>query len=309
MKVAIFGGTGFVGNYIVSELIKNNYSVTALVREGSENKLDDADKCNIVNGDIEDVEVVEQVIKEAETVIYNIGIIREFKSKGITYDKLHFDGAKLVIDLCKKHHVDRFIMMSANGVKSNGTGYQRTKYDADVHLKNNIKNWTIIRPSLVFGDSNGKKEFCSELKKDMLSLPFPAPSFFSGVNIFSAGKFRMSPVHVKDVAKIFVDCIENNHSFKKVYELGGKSFTWNEIISIISSAYNKRKLTVPAPAIVVYMMALLLDRFSWFPISRDQITMLLEGNTCESAQIFKRYNIKPIAFKSENLSYLLNGKK
>ena len=72
MKVAIFGGTGFVGNYIVSELIKNNYSVTALVREGSENKLDDADKCNIVNGDIEDVEVVEQVIKEAETVIYNL---------------------------------------------------------------------------------------------------------------------------------------------------------------------------------------------------------------------------------------------
>ena len=119
----------------------------------------------------------------------------------------------------------------------------------------------------------------------------------------------MSPVHVKDVAKIFADCIENNHSFKKVYELGGKSFTWNEIISIISRAYNKRKLTVPAPAVGVYMMALLLDRFSWFRISRDQIIMLLEGNTCESAQIFKRYNIKPIAFKSENLSYLLNGKK
>ena len=59
----------------------------------------------------------------------------------------------------------------------------------------------------------------------------------------------------------------------------------------------------------VYMVALLLDRFSWFPISRDQIIMLLEGITCESAQIFKRYNIKPIAFKSENLSYLLNGKK
>ena len=100
----------------------------------------------------------------------------------ITYDKLHFDGAKLVIDLCKKHHIDRFIMMSANGVKSNGTGYQRTKYDADIHLKNNIKNWTIIRPSLVFGPPMGKK-FCSELKKDMLSLPFPA-NVFSGATYF-----------------------------------------------------------------------------------------------------------------------------
>ena len=120
--------------------------------------------------------------------------------------------------------------MSANGVKPNGTDYQVTKYKADVYLKNNIKNWTIIRPSLIFGDSNGKKEFCSELKKDMLSLPVPAPSFFSGFNILSAGKFKMSPIHVQDIAKIFVRCINNNHAFKKVYELGVKDYSLNEII-------------------------------------------------------------------------------
>ena len=309
MKVAIFGGTGFVGNYIISELLENNYDVNVLVRSGSENKLVDPDKCNIINGNIDDMDAVEEVIKNSDVVIYNIGIIREFKSKDITYDKLHFEGAKLTIDLSKKYSIDRFIMMSANGVKPNGTGYQSTKYDADVYLKNNIKNWTIIRPSLVFGDSNGKKEFCSELKKDMLSLPIPAPAFFSGLNIFSAGKFKMSPIHVKDVSKVFVDCINNNHAFKKVYELGGKDYNWKEIISIISNAYNKKKMTIPAPALFIYSIAFFLDRFSWFPISRDQITMLLEGNTCNSDIIFKRYNIKPIEFKSDNLSYLINGKK
>ena len=142
----------------------------------------------------------------------------------------------------------------------------------------------------------------------MLSLPFPAPSFFSGVNIFSAGKFRMSPVHVKDVAKIFVDCIENNHSFKKVYELGGKYLPGMKLYQYFECIQQTKAYCTSSSDCCIYD-GLLLDRFSWFPISRDQITMLLEGNTCESAQIFKRYNIKPIAFKSENLSYLLNGKK
>ena len=107
-------------------------------------------------------------------------------------------------------------------------------------LKANIRDWTIIRPSLIFGDSNGKMEFCLQLKKDMLSLPFPAPSFFKGLSFWNAGKFEMSPIHVKDVATIFVKSIENNHSFKKVYHLGGNNFTWKTIIGIISKAYEKK---------------------------------------------------------------------
>ena len=197
--------------------------------------------------------------------------------------------------------------MSANGVKPSGTGYQETKYKAEVYLKANIRDWTIIRPSLVFGDSKGKMEFCSQLKKDMLSLPFPAPAFFGGLNFLNAGNFKMSPIHVKDVAKIFVKCIENGHAFKKTYELGGEDYSWKEIIKTIAKAYGKNKMLIPAPALFIYLVAALFDRFDWFPISRDQISMLLEGNTCDSDIIFKRYNITPIKFNTDNLEYLLNA--
>ena len=300
----MFGGTGFVGNYILDELIKQGYQINTLVRKGSENKLSQPEQCNIINGDISDINAVEEVIKDSDIVIYNIGIIREFKSKDITFKSLHFDGAKLTIDLAKKYNINRFVLMSANGVCPNGTGYQEYKYKADVYLKSNIRDWTIIRPSLIFGDSNGKKEFCSELKKDMLSLPFPAPLFFSGINFLNAGKFKMSPIHVKDVASVIVSSINNNHAFKKIYELGGEDYTWKQIIKIIAGGYNKKKMTMPAPAIFIAMIALVLDRYEWFPISREQIIMLLEGNTCESNAIFKRYNINPVKFESSNLDYL-----
>jgi len=305
MKVAVFGGTGFVGNYIVDELLLSNYKVNILIRNGSENKLKSKEKCNIFNGDINDLDIVEEMIKQSEIIIYNIGIIREFVKKGITFHDLHFKAAKSTIDLAKKYNIQRYIMMSANGVIPNGTCYQKTKYHAEVYLKNNIRDWTIISPSLIFGDSDGKKEFCSELKKDMLSLPFPAPAFFSGINFLNAGKFKMSPIHVNNVAEVFVKCIDNNHAFKKNYKLGGVSdFNWKEIIQIISSAYNKKKLIIPAPALFIKLIAFFLERFEWFPITRGQVTMLLEGNVCNSKDIFKRYKIDPIAFNSSELSYL-----
>jgi len=304
MKVALFGGTGFVGNYIVDELLKQGYKINILVREGSEHKLSKNKECNIIYGDINNIDAVEEVIKESNIVIYNIGIIREYKSKNITFKSLHFDGPKLTIDLAKKHNINRYLLMSANGVCPDGTGYQEYKYKADVYLRNNIRDWTILRPSLIFGDSKGKKEFCSELKKEMLSLPFPAPLFFPGLNILKAGKFKMSPIHVKDVAKIFISCINNNHAFKKIYYLGGDDFNWKEIIKIISSACNKKKMVMPAPALFIATLALFLDRFEWFPISKDQINMLIEGNTCNSDRIFKRYDINAIKFESKNLDYL-----
>ena len=218
MKIAVFGGTGFVGSYIIDELLNSGYDINILVRNGSENKITNINKCNIINGDINDSDSISNTLEDCEAVIYNIGIIREFPSRDITFENLHYKGLKAVVDYSKKKHINRFILMSANGVKPSGTGYQETKYKAEIYLRANIRDWTIIRPSLIFGDSKGKDEFCSQLKRDMLSLPFPAPAFFSGINFLSAGKFEMSPVHVKDVAKVFVNCINNNHAFKKVYE-------------------------------------------------------------------------------------------
>jgi len=69
----------------------------------------------------------------------------------------------------------------------------------------------------------------------------------------------------------------------------------------------KRKLMVPAPAMGVMMAAALLDRFPWFPISRDQITMLLESNVCTDASAYPLLGIDPQPFTLESLSYLRQG--
>ena len=306
MKIAVFGGTGFVGSYIIDNLIEENHHPKLLVRKGSESKVSSSEKCEIINGDINDVSSIKETIADSDAVIYTIGIIREFKSKNITYENLHFDGAVKCIDAAQKSGVKRFILMSANGVCPDGTGYQKTKWMAEQYLKNSKLDWTIFRPSTIFGDprGSGRPEFCSQLKKDMIGLPFPAPLFHDGLNPFDAGNFSMSPVHIKDVAKSFVSALGGKNMVKKTIELGGKSFTWKEIIKKIGSASGKNKFMVPAPVFAVKSIAAILDRFSWFPVTTDQLTMLVEGNTCDSSKFFSENKLAPIPFNEENLSYL-----
>ena len=305
MKVALFGGTGFVGSYIIKELIEKGYTPKVLVRPGSENKLVHSKDCEIIVGQIENKDSINEVLTDVDAAIYNIGIIREFKSKGITYEKMHYQGAKHCIDLAKKNNVNRFILMSANGARLNGTGYQTTKFLAEKYLKGSGLHWTIFQPSLIFGDSDGRMEFCSQLKKDMLGLPFPAPLFFNGILSFNVGNFSMSPIHVSDVSKCFVDALKNDKSTFQTYTLGGdKDFNWRDIISIISNAYGKNKWMIPAPVLPIKLLAMLFDGFSWFPISKDQLNMLMEGNICNSEKSYSDFNYKPKQFSKQNLSYL-----
>ena len=304
MKVALFGGTGFVGSYITRELVREGFTPKVLVQSGSLSKINSP--CEVVKGDIQNKNAILETMQGAEAVIYTIGIIREFPKKGVTFKELHLNGLKRCLELALKIGVKRFILMSANGVRPDGTAYQRTKWQADEALKESGLNWTIFRPSLIFGDpgGEGRPEFCTQIRDDMLSLPFPAPLFYNGLLPFNAGSFSMSPIHVKNVAEFFVKSIKLKVCEKNIFDLGGpEALTWKEIIHQIALASGKRTWKIPAPVAVIKIAASILDRFKWFPVTRDQLTMLMEGNTV-STNYFDDFSINPIKFSMENLEYL-----
>ena len=308
MKIAVFGGTGFVGSYIIDNLIENQFTPRILVRENSKKKIISAEKCEIVIGDIFDEEAIREVINGVDAVIYTIGLIREFPSLGITFEKLHFEGAVKCMDLSSEAGVKRFILMSANGVCPDGTGYQKTKWMSEQYLKNTDLDWTIFRPSTIFGDprGNGRPEFFTQLKSDLIDLPLPAPLFHQGLLPFNAGNFLMSPIHVKDVAQFFVKSIKEEKYSGQVFELGNENHTWKEMLKMLTTSLNKNKLMIPAPIGPIMAVASVLDRFSWFPATKDQLTMLAEGNTCDSSKLFADFEIEPTPLNPDNLSYLVD---
>ena len=99
--------------------------------------------------------------------------------------------------------------------------------------------------------------------------------------------------------------INKEDSNSQIYEIGGsRYFSWKEIIKIISVASNKKKYFFPIPVILVKFLSFFFQRWSWFPITGEQLSMLIDGNVCDSNRYFNDFGIDEIEFNVKNLDYL-----
>ncbi len=303
-RIALFGGTGFVGSYLVDALVEAGMTPLALVRPGHESRLRHRDRCEVVHGDVEDSGAIDAVLRDADAAIYNIGLLREFPTRGITFEAMHHRAPTRIMRAAERAGVRRFLLMSANGVRADGTTYQTTKYHAEQSLKQTALDWTVFRPSVIFGDPRGRNEFASQLARDVILPPLPAPLFFKGLGLRQAGEFALSPVHVTDVAQAFVRSLSQPDLRGRVLPLGGpQAVSWREILRTIARTLEHRKIMLPAPATAISAAAKLLDQFEFFPLTRDQLNMLMEGNTCPD-EAFSLFGITPRPFDPDHLAYL-----
>lgn len=306
MQVAVIGGSGFVGEYLVRALLNNGHYPSLLVRSGSGPKVPQAERCRIINGDLSSREAIEATVGDCDAAIYNVGILREFPHRGITYEQTQFEGVQALLAAAKSTGTRRLLLMSANGVEKQGTPYQATKYRAERLAHDSGLDVTTFRPSVIFGDPRGKLEIATQLYRDMVDTPLPAVGFFGGW-LPRAGVVEMSPVHVEDVADAFMRALDDPRTIGGTFVLGGpERLTWNEMIRRVAAAAGRRKWIVPMPIALMRLPALLFDRLPFFPVTRDQLTMLAEGNVAEPVQLQELIGREPRAFSAMNLTYLCN---
>ena len=146
MRVALFGGTGYVGSYVIDALLQAGMQPAVLARPGHESRVRHRRVCDVVSGDLTDAAALDAVLQGAEAAIYNVGILREFPKRGITFEELHYRAAKRVMQAAERAGVRRFLLMSANGVKAKGTPYQTNKFKAEQFLATTAMDWTVFRP-------------------------------------------------------------------------------------------------------------------------------------------------------------------
>ena len=301
MRVGIAGGTGFVGNYLVDALLEQGHRPVLLVRPGSEPKVRRLSDCEIKHGDINHVNDVVNLLKNCEAAVYNVGILREEPRRGITFEALQYQGAARFIDAASAGSVERLLLMSANGVKPVGTPYQSTKYRAEQHALASDLDVTIFRPSVIFGDPQGTMEFASQLRRDMVAPPIPAVGFFNAFGE-NRGAVQMSPVHIADVADAFSNSLEDASTHGKTITL--ECLSWSEMVRLVAAAVGKSKWVLPMPIEVMKLVALLLDWLPFFPVTRDQLSMLAEGNTGDASELRQLIGRDPRLFNVESLAYL-----
>ncbi|NNF03523.1 MAG: complex I NDUFA9 subunit family protein [Rhodothermales bacterium] len=300
MNVLVTGATGFVGRYILEELLARGHSVRGLARSIPDDSAGHSD-IEIVRGDITDPGSLTGAFDGMDAVVHLVGIIDEHPSKGVTFERIHEHGTHHVVQAARAAGIDTFIHMSANGADPNGeSAYQTSKFAAEEIVRGaGFKHWTVFRPALVFGRPlPGQPEFCTRLYRTLLR-PFPVWP------VFGDGKYRLQPVAVEDVASVFVQALDRPGTAGKTYGVAGpESFEYVEILRRIArGAGLSVRPMIHQPLWLVRPVVGLLGG-SLLPISEDQLTMLVSGNTCDISAMMEDFDVEPLPFTEENLSYV-----
>jgi NADH dehydrogenase len=152
-------------------------------------------------------------------------------------------------------------------------------------------------------------EIATQLCRDMVRVHWPAIGFFSGMSP-KTGTVMMSPVHVTDVTSAFSAALSDPTTVGKTYVLGGpEDLSWTQMIHTIAEAVGRRKWIFPCPIALMKLAATLLGWLPGFPVTRDQLTMLAEGNTADVAVLESLIRRAPLRFEPENLAYLRSPAK
>ena len=288
MKVFITGGTGFIGGEIISQLLAAGHEVRALVRVNMEKGIGRLPaEIEVARGDALDADLARHLVG-VDAVIHLVGIIREFPGRGLTFTKLHLEATRNVIAAMQLAGVKRLVHMSALGAgpESRG-GYFQSKWTAESAVKESGLAWTVIKPSVVFGPAD---EFVNMLATQVRRLP--------AVPVIGDGESLLQPISVHNVAAGFVKALTADAAIGQVYEAGGpERLSYNVLLDAIARALGKpstRKVHLPLG--LMRPMIATLQSLPFFPITIDQLDMLLMNNVCDPGPFFKAFAIEPIAF-------------
>ena len=275
-RVFVTGGSGFVGSAVVAELLRRGYGVNALVHHGGLRAEDDIRK---ITGDLFDPAALDSGMNGCDAAIHLVGIIIEKPAKGITFDRMHVEATRAVVDAAKRSGIRRYIHMSALGTRPNAVSqYHQTKWKAEEYVRASALDWTIFRPSLIHGPGGFMQMEAGWARKS--APPFIAMPYFGKGILGLGGSGLLQPVYVLDVARAFVDAINNLQSIHKTYDLAGPDrFTWPQLHhAAAQEIVGKQRRTAPLPAWFAKLLAAaglgpMLD------FSRDQVVMSQEDNT------------------------------
>jgi NADH dehydrogenase len=179
--------------------------------------------------------------------------------------------------------------MSALGVDSGlDTDYLLTKKQGEDAVKKTAGlQWTIFRPSIVFGPND---MFVNMLARMIKLLPL--------VPVIGDGTYRLQPVSVTNVAEGFIKSLKMPQAIGKTYDIAGPDkFSYNELLDVIGKTLGKKRVRkLHQPLSLVKIMEKIFGRFQSFPITTDKIKMLLSGNVTDDDSFFKEFDISPINF-------------
>ncbi|MAJ90786.1 MAG: epimerase [Legionellales bacterium] len=299
-KIAILGGTGFVGSLLCNRLSKEGFYLKILTRNREYNREDIIllPNAELIEADVNNLNNLNECLRDCDAVINLIGILNEKSNNGDGFKLVHVELIKNLIKACKKNNIRRFIQMSAlNADAKNGMSfYLKTKGQAEKLLHTNTIGMkvTSFRPSVIFG----KKDSFFNRFSNLLKI---TPLFFP----LACHKTKFAPVYVLDVIEMMINTIGDPASYDKKFNIcGPKIYSLKELVAYTAKTIDKKCIIIPLNNILSFIQAKIFDFLPGKPFSTDNYLSAQIDSICKQNDL-KIYDIKPTPLEDIVPSYLV----
>jgi NADH dehydrogenase len=261
-RYAVLGGTGFIGSNLLAALANDGHRITVLSRNREQKRaINVLPNVRSISTDVYDRASLEKHIAGNDAVINLVGILNE--TGNATFTHAHVDLTATLIAACRQAGVCRIHLMSSLNAGNKASKYLKTRGEAEAQVRNSGMDWTIYRPSVVYGDGDSFVFRFLKLLRMGPVLPLAQPH----------AKFQ--PAYVGDVAQAIRRCLGDRRSIGKIHELYGRdTLELIAIVRMIRDAAGLHRLVLPLPSALGHLQAIVAELIPGKPFSRDNFNSL-----------------------------------
>ena len=279
--VTVFGGTGFVGKYVVRALARDGWRIRVAARHPLRapqlKVMGEVGQIEFAQCDLKSRGSIAAALEGAEAVVNLVAVL--FESGGQTFDALQSTGARWMAEEAATRRITRFVQVSAIGADARSpSSYARAKAEGEVGVQAAIPSATVLRPSIVFGP------------EDKFFNRFAAMAAMSPVLPLVGAKTRFQPVYAGDVGQAVAEALKpSREAAGRTYELGGPGvYSFEELMRIMLRDIQRKRTLLPIPFGVAEAIGVLGDvQAFWLPfappLTSDQVKLLRSDNVPDPA--------------------------
>lgn len=298
-QIAVLGGSGFIGRYIVKRLAERGEVLAVGGRHAADAKFlklkGDVGQVGLVNIAIDSSdEVLRAFLADKDALVNCVGILYERGAQ--KFDVVHHSAPAKLARLAREAGIARLVHISAIGADPrSSSAYARSKAAGEQAVKDAFPTATILRPSIVFGPED---DFFNRFASMAVLSPV--------VPLIGGGETRFQPVYVGDVASAAIRVLDDPAAAGRTYELGGpKVYTFRQLMEVMLHEIKRNRRFIDLPFGIASLQARLLSLLPKPPLTPDQVEMLRHDNVVAAGALdLRMLGIEPTAVEAILPTYL-----
>ncbi len=300
--ILLTGPSGFVGSHTLPALLEAGHAVRALVRSDPASqqvlaRLDPQQQAGVtfVRGDVTEPGSLPAAVRGADAVVHLVAIARDLNG-GKDLERVNTGGTANVLAAMQTEGVARLVHLGAMGVVDDPSlHYARSKARAEAMVAGSGLDWTMLKPSLMWGERDGFFNVIASLVRTSPGVvPVPARQ-----------RSRFQPLAVDDLARVIVLALERDGTTGKAFDLGGPDFwTYEQMVREVLTAMSARRAVLPMPLALIKLVARTAEAVHLpFPVASDQLRQLAFDNASGLDVVQRDWGFTPRPMAG-NLGYL-----